>query len=221
MVAASGLPIDVFVCRTPELIHAAECCLAVSGSVSLELLYQTRPTAILYWISPLAYWVQKQFRHTRYITLVNMLASEDVFRPGSYDPDSPQDACVLFPEYLTCEDKSQALAGHVIAWLTDCGRGSSSRSGWRTSSNRSDTAGPRAGRPSTFWRSWPKSAPCAPAALSLRTSDGSRQPTGLNRKVTKTRRGTKARFSFSAARCVLCGKKMPSVYSPNQRRRDD
>jgi lipid-A-disaccharide synthase len=127
MIAASGQQIDVFVRRTPELIQAADCCLAVSGSVSLELLYQTRPTAILYWISPLAYWVQKQFRHTRYITLVNMLASDDVFPRdlAPYNPQAagdaqpPQDAGVLFPEYLTCEDKSQALADHVTLWLTD------------------------------------------------------------------------------------------------------
>jgi lipid-A-disaccharide synthase len=121
MVAEKGLAVDVFVRRTPELIQAAECCLAVSGSVSLELLYQTRPSAILYWISPFAYWVQKHFRHTRYITLVNLLATDDVFPQdcAAYDPHSPQDACVLFPEYLTCEDKSQALANHVLTWLTD------------------------------------------------------------------------------------------------------
>ena len=99
----------------------ADCCLAVSGSVSLELLYHTRPTAILYWISPTAYWVQKRFRHTRYITLVNLLTARQVFsrdlRP--YDPASPADANVLFPEYLTCENKSRALADHVIRWLTD------------------------------------------------------------------------------------------------------
>jgi lipid-A-disaccharide synthase len=121
MVQKSGVPAEVFVRRTPELIQAAQCCLAVSGSVSLELLYQTRPTAILYWISPLAYWVQKQFRHTRYITLVNMLASDDVFPRDltPYDPTSPRDAGVPFPEYLTCEDKSQALAEHITRWLTD------------------------------------------------------------------------------------------------------
>jgi hypothetical protein len=49
------------------------------------------------------------------------LATDDVFpaNPGLYDPQSPEDRCVLFPEYLTCEDKSQALADHVVSWLTD------------------------------------------------------------------------------------------------------
>jgi lipid-A-disaccharide synthase len=121
LAAASGLPIEVYLRRTPELIHAADCCLAVSGSVSLELLYHTRPTAVLYWISPTAYWVQKRFRHTRYITLVNLLTAREVFSSdlSPYDPTSAADATVLFPEYLTCENKSRALADHVIRWLTD------------------------------------------------------------------------------------------------------
>ncbi|HTU24290.1 MAG TPA: lipid-A-disaccharide synthase [Pirellulales bacterium] len=121
LAAASGLPIEVHLRRTPELIEAADCCLAVSGSVSLELLYHTRPTAILYWISPLAYRVQLWFRHTRYITLVNLLTAKQVFSHdlSPYDPAAPKDATVLFPEYLTCENKSRALADHVIRWLTD------------------------------------------------------------------------------------------------------
>jgi lipid-A-disaccharide synthase len=28
----------------------------------------------------------------------------------------------LFPEYLTCEDRSAAIAGHVVEWLTDAGK---------------------------------------------------------------------------------------------------
>ncbi len=36
-----------------------------------------------------------------------------------YDPDSSADAEALFPEYLTCEDKSRQLARHVVGWLSD------------------------------------------------------------------------------------------------------
>jgi lipid-A-disaccharide synthase len=122
--AAAGdgdLPLSVFVGRTPELIHLAECCLAVSGSVSLELLYHAKPTAILYWISPLAYAVQKQFRRVKYITLVNLLTAADPFGKelAPYDPASPQDRAALFPEYLTYEDRSEQLARHVVGWLND------------------------------------------------------------------------------------------------------
>ena len=120
-VAESGLPVEVFVRRTPELVRLADCCLAVSGSVSLELLYHAKPTVILYWISPLAFAIQKRFRRVKYITLVNLLCGGDLFPEDTtpYDPDSPEADAVLFPEYLTCKDRSPQIAGHVIHWLTD------------------------------------------------------------------------------------------------------
>lgn len=120
-VAARGLPVEVHLGKTPELIHLANCCMAVSGSVSLEILYQTKPTVILYRISRSAYFVQKFFRKVKYITLVNLLAAEDPFDEDltPYDPSQPDADRVLFPEYLTCEDKSSQIAAHVVQWLTD------------------------------------------------------------------------------------------------------
>jgi lipid-A-disaccharide synthase len=119
---ASALPIEIYVGRTPELIHAAECCMACSGSVSLELLYHAKPSVILYQVSRFGYFVQSQFRKVRYITLVNLLTASDpsTKRPAAvYDQDDPRDAHVLMPEYLACEDRSPQLARHCIEWLTD------------------------------------------------------------------------------------------------------
>lgn len=121
LIGNGPLPIDVHVGRTPELISLAECCMACSGSVSLELLYHTKPTVILYRIGSFAYQVQKYFRKVKYITLVNLLASdnplqqEDLrpFDPGQEDADR-----VLFPEYLTWEDKTAQMARHLVEWLT-------------------------------------------------------------------------------------------------------
>src|SRR4051812_44949495 len=120
-IAGCNLPIDVHVGRTAEIMSAADCAMAVSGSVSLELLYHTIPTVILYYISPLAYYIQTFFRKVRYITLVNLLTATDLFpkRVATYDAADPADAHVLMPEYLTCEDKSEKVADHVIEWLTD------------------------------------------------------------------------------------------------------
>lgn len=120
-VRGSELPIEVYVGRTSELIHAADCAMAVSGSVSLELLYHTTPTVILYYITRTAYFVQTFFRKVRYITLVNLLTTDDLFpkRVATYDPNDPADAKVLMPEYLTCGDRSPDVAAHVIEWLTD------------------------------------------------------------------------------------------------------
>ena len=113
--------IDIYSGRTPELMHLATCCMACSGSVSMELLYYTKPTVIHYWISPLAYAVQKPFRKVKYITLVNLLSTGELYPAdlSPYDPSQPGAEKVLFPEYLTCEDKSAAVAGHVIQWLKD------------------------------------------------------------------------------------------------------
>ena len=121
MVAARGLSIEVFVRKTPELIRAADCCIAVSGSVSLELLYHTKPAVMVYWIGPLAYRVQQYFRRVKYITLVNLLRAKELFPQDltPYDPNAADAETVLYPEYLTCEDKSFQIAIHIVGWLTD------------------------------------------------------------------------------------------------------
>lgn len=118
---ATDLPLDVHCGRTPELIRLADCCMAVSGSVSLELLYHAKPAVILYWIQPAAYLVQRFFRKVKYITLVNLLAAEELFPRDltPYHPSQPDAHRVLYPEYLTWQDKSQDIAGHLIGWLQD------------------------------------------------------------------------------------------------------
>jgi lipid-A-disaccharide synthase len=119
-VEVSGLPISIHVGKTPEIMHLADCAMAVSGSVSLELLYHTTPTVVLYWITRPAYFVQKFFRRVKYITLVNLLATGELYPADltPYDPGHPDAESIPFPEYLTCEDKSAQIAAHVIEWLT-------------------------------------------------------------------------------------------------------
>lgn len=116
----SGVYAELYIAKTPELIHAARCCLACSGSVSLELLYHTKPTAILYQISRLGFVVQRFLRKVRYITLVNLLTAQEPFADasaGHYHPADARDAHVLMPEYLTCTDRTRELASHIIEWL--------------------------------------------------------------------------------------------------------
>ena len=76
---------------------------------------------ILYRVSRPALFVQQFFRKVKYITLVNLLSADELF-PADLTPFDPcQEGAqrVLFPEYLTCEDKSAQLAQHVVGWLTD------------------------------------------------------------------------------------------------------
>lgn len=122
LLADVDLPVETHVGRTAELIHSARCCMACSGSVSLELLYDCRPSVIQYQVSRFGYFVQSIFRKVRYITLVNLLTATDPFEEqeaGIYDPADPRDHHVLMPEYLSCRDRSADLAEHVVGWLSD------------------------------------------------------------------------------------------------------
>jgi lipid-A-disaccharide synthase len=120
-IAKSGLPVEVHTGRTQELIREADCCISVSGSVSLELLYHTKPTVIQYQIGRVGFLFQRLLRNVKYITLVNLLATDELFPEDvtEFDPEQPDADRVPFPEYLTCEDKSSQIAAHIIEWLTD------------------------------------------------------------------------------------------------------
>jgi lipid-A-disaccharide synthase len=97
-----SLPVETHTGRTPEIIRLARVCVAVSGSVGLELLYQGKPSVVLYRIRPLDLRVGRWFMTTRYISLVNLLADREIF-----------------PEYLTDRCEAEAVSGHVLRWLND------------------------------------------------------------------------------------------------------
>lgn len=97
-----GLPIQTYLGRTPEIINLAHACMAVSGSVSLELLYRTKPTIIVYRIGKLDLKVCNYFKKSRFITLVNLLAEKE-----------------LFPEFLTDRCEAEAVSEQLLQWLND------------------------------------------------------------------------------------------------------
>jgi lipid-A-disaccharide synthase len=99
---AAGLPVEVHTGRTPEIIELADASIAVSGSVSLELMFRAKPSVIVYRVTPLLRWLARRFVRLSYITLVNLLAKEE-----------------LFPEFMTSEDESDRVAEHVLDWLDD------------------------------------------------------------------------------------------------------
>jgi lipid-A-disaccharide synthase len=124
LVAAGPVPAEVFVKRTPELIAAADCCLATSGSVSLELLYHAKPTVIVYRVSWPLYHAARRLTNIRYCTLVNLLSSDRPFlAPGEaadlYEAGVPHHQQALFPEYPTWRDRSVDIARHASGWLND------------------------------------------------------------------------------------------------------
>ena len=97
-----ALAIEVHAGRTPELIRLARVAWAVSGSVGLELMMESLPSVVLYKIKRFDLWVARWFIKSKYISLVNLLADDEVF-----------------PEYLTWRDVSGELARWALAWLDD------------------------------------------------------------------------------------------------------
>ena len=119
-VAAAALPVEIHVGRTPELIRLADCCMACSGSVSLELLYQAKPTVIHYCISPVAHWFKQYVLKVKYITLVNLLNTDQIFvDPRAPRPSPSETEDLLYPEYLNDQDRAPQIARHIVGWLRD------------------------------------------------------------------------------------------------------
>jgi lipid-A-disaccharide synthase len=119
-----GLDVGVEAGRTRSLIAVASAAIAVSGSVSLELLAARVPTVIIYRIGAIPYIVQSWYRHARFITLVNLLACRDPIVParGSWQVPrevSPADPEAIYPEYLAVQDPARQAAAHVVEWLVD------------------------------------------------------------------------------------------------------
>jgi lipid-A-disaccharide synthase len=98
----TGVPVAVHAGRTPEIIELAEACVAVSGSVSLELMYRTKPSVIVYRMNCYGLWLVRRLVKVRYMSLVNLLAGEE-----------------LFPEIATSHDESDRIAEHILGWLND------------------------------------------------------------------------------------------------------
>ncbi len=105
-----GLPLELHAGRTPELIRLAQIAWSVSGSVGLELLNESVPTVVLYKIRPLDLLIARQFIKVPYISLVNLLADDEVM-----------------PEYLTAEDVSSQLAQWAQTWRDDPDRYAAAR----------------------------------------------------------------------------------------------
>ena len=105
--------------RTPDLIRRADCCVAVSGSVSLELLHHEKPTVIVFGLS--RFWTVMGwiFLKIKYITLVNLLSDPEWLpeRLRPFDPQTPPERAP-FPEYVGWQDFAPHIAGHVTIWLS-------------------------------------------------------------------------------------------------------
>jgi lipid-A-disaccharide synthase len=117
--AESGLSVEIYVQRTKDLIESATCCIACSGSVSLELLYHQKPTVILYRIPPTAYLLQEMIRTARYFTLVNLLAAPSISRRPFEGISAEERDALPMPEFLLVRTKGNEIATLITSWLND------------------------------------------------------------------------------------------------------
>ena len=85
--AECGPNVEVCLDRTAEVVELAECCLFVSGSVSLELLARRTPGVMVYRTPRLNYFVLEKLIVSDSITLPNLVAGERLY--PEYFPPSP------------------------------------------------------------------------------------------------------------------------------------
>jgi lipid-A-disaccharide synthase len=101
----AGLPIDLYVGRTSEIIETAECCLMVSGSVSLELLARGTPAVVMYRGTVFTELLVRMLVTCRFMTLPNLMAGRELM---------PE-----FPFARDVERTVRAMTAHLDTWLAD------------------------------------------------------------------------------------------------------
>lgn len=108
----SGLQLDLHyeTGRTSEVIEAADACLMVSGSVSLELLARRTPGVVLYRTGRVMNLIGRIALNVRFITLTNLMADDEVM-PEILSSGDPRRDIDRIAELLTeWAENPQALA---------------------------------------------------------------------------------------------------------------
>ena len=100
LIAPFQMPAEVHVGRTPEIIELSECCISVSGSVSLEMMWRRKPAVVIYRVKRFELRIARYFKIVPFISLVNLLAAEE-----------------LYPEFLVSRDPSEKVAARINSWL--------------------------------------------------------------------------------------------------------
>ncbi len=114
---ASRLPVHLFVGKTSEVIQTGECCLMVSGSVSLEVLARGKPAAMLYWSSWPTFLIAKVILTVKYGSLPNLFVDREVMPEAIFAGNSRK----LLPKlveaihgWLSVDDRMQAARYEML-----------------------------------------------------------------------------------------------------------
>ncbi|QDV15873.1 Glycosyl transferase [Gimesia panareensis] len=86
---AENLPLKLYLKLTPEIIEAADCCLMVSGSVSLEMLARKTPAVVLYRSHWGMYFLGHVLITCKFMSLPNLIAGREIMPefPSVGNPD--------------------------------------------------------------------------------------------------------------------------------------
>ncbi|MCP4195422.1 MAG: lipid-A-disaccharide synthase [Planctomycetaceae bacterium] len=99
------LPVQLFVKKAPEVIHVSDCCLMVSGSVSLEILARVTPAVVIYYFGWLSGLMVKLLVTCKYCSLPNLMANR-----------------MLLPEFYPQGDGAaviEQVTNKLSSWLND------------------------------------------------------------------------------------------------------
>ncbi|MDB5335446.1 MAG: lpxB [Planctomycetaceae bacterium] len=102
---APRLPVDLHVGKLSEILEVSECCLMVSGSVSLEVLARGVPAIVQYHCDHLFAFIVRPFITCKYMSLPNLVAGR-----------------ILMPEYLIIGSPKKQIAqisAHLQSWLSN------------------------------------------------------------------------------------------------------
>lgn len=111
-----NLPVEFHVDRTSEIIEAADVCLMVSGSVSLELLARSTPAVVIYRSGPIRCWLARRFLSCRFISLPNLIAGREVlpeFLISGNDPRPIQKIVAILSDWLSSTASRSAPAAEL------------------------------------------------------------------------------------------------------------
>ena len=103
--------IEFCVGKTPEIIELSDCCLMVSGSVSLEVLARRTPAVVVYKGGPLAAAMAKWVLTCKFISLPNLLANRMVMPEHFYsgdDADAISEITATLDGWLSDDDALEA-----------------------------------------------------------------------------------------------------------------
>lgn len=84
-----ALPIEFLVGKTPEVIELAECCLMVSGSLSLEMVARAKPAIVLYRVTWSTYVIGRMLIQCRFMSLPNLILDREIM-PEFLSKGDPQ-----------------------------------------------------------------------------------------------------------------------------------